>query len=83
MKSTTLWNSTLYATNSSGLTAFPAGYRSGSFFSGLESVCCWWTSESVNASSAYYIEINVDGTEVSPPISGSKAYGFSVRLIKD
>jgi len=83
MKSTTLWNSTLYATNSSGLTAFPAGYRSGSFFSGLGSVCCWWTSESVNASSAYYIEINIDGTEVSPPISGSKAYGFSVRLIKD
>jgi len=83
MKSTTLWNSTLYATNSSGLTAFPAGYRSGSFFSGLESVCCWWTSESVNASSAYYIEINLDGTEVSPPISGSKAYGFSVRLIKE
>ena len=82
MKATTLWSSTLYATNSSAFTALPAGYRSNNFFGGLTSGCNLWSSKSIDASSAYYVELNVDTTDASL-LSSFKKYGFSVRLLKE
>ncbi|MDD3711051.1 MAG: FISUMP domain-containing protein [Patescibacteria group bacterium] len=80
---TTLWTSpNTGATNESGFTALPAGYRNtvGSFSDVANDVYFW--SSSVNNPNAWYrgLSYNSVGVYVS---SGSQAYGFPVRCLQD
>jgi uncharacterized protein (TIGR02145 family) len=70
------------ATNETGFTALPVGFRS---FAGLffyRSNSAWWSSTSETAISAWYQSIQYDYSEIIP-FSNSKAFGFSVRCVKD
>lgn len=77
---TTHWtaNSAL-VTNSSGFTALPGGYR-WSTFTGKGTMACWWTSMTNGASSSWYKSLS--GYLLSTN-SAVKAYGMSVRCVKD
>ena len=84
LKATTLWNSpNTGATNSSGFTAFPGGYRDydGSYFSiGINGY--WWSSTEINTTSAWYRYMYYYYSDVLRNIN-SKTNGFSVRCLKD
>lgn len=78
------WNTGNIATNSSGFTAFPGGFRHswGSFYS-LGELGYWWTAtddEGTNAISRY---MNYGNTLLSESTYDNKAYGYSVRCIKN
>ena len=82
---TTHWQSpNTGATNSSGLTALPGGYRSGSdgYFYNFGSNGYWWSSSAYSSSDAwrwrlYYNYSYVDRSNFS------KRLGYSVRCLKD
>ncbi len=71
------------ATNSSGFTGVPAGYRSGSgAFLYINYLGLWWSSSEGITGSAwlrelYYIVSNVHGDY------GGKSFGLSVRCVRD
>ena len=71
------------ATNVSGFTARPGGYRgyNGSFYNLGKTAHFWSATESQN-SLAYYLILRYDGTEARPD-DFTKYYGFSIRCIKD
>ncbi len=83
---TGLWSSPNQdATNSSGFSGYPGGYRyfDGSFYYlGINSV--WWTSTEISAESAWNRFISYDQSSFNQknPISG-KVGGFSVRCLRD
>jgi uncharacterized protein (TIGR02145 family) len=71
------------ATNNSGFTALPGGYRSpnGTFYN--ESISgLWWSSSEDNVSSAWGLSLNFDygGSIIQ---TNEKNYIFAVRCIKD
>lgn len=72
------------ATNSSGFTGVPAGYRisgTGAFSSlGLQNYL--WSSTESDANSAYRRQLQYNSTSTPTGLSNKKS-GFSVRLIKD
>ena len=71
------------ATNTSGFTALPGGYRSsdGSFnFIGYNGD--WWSSTEYNTSEAWVLDMYYEVSYVSIA-SINKSYGLSVRCIKD
>ena len=71
------------ATNSSGFTALPGGYRYGSgSFSNLGDYGLWWSSTEGSGSSAWYRGLHYGGGQVYR-IDDNKPYGFSVRCLKD
>lgn len=78
------WNSpNTGATNSTGFTGLPGGYRyaSGPFnFNGVDGY--WWTSTSRNTSSAWYHNLYYTDATVYR-FTSPKNYGFSVRVIKN
>ncbi len=85
MKATTNWTSpNTGATNSSGFTAFPGGYRAndgGYILIGL--VGYWWGISSENySSSAWSRYLTYDNSFVRR-LNFNKHFGFSVRCIKD
>lgn len=71
------------ATNSSGFTALPGGYRyiEGQFVN-MHSFGYWWTSTTYDNENAYYIDMRRDygSTESQIIVEGS---GFSVKCIKN
>jgi uncharacterized protein (TIGR02145 family) len=71
------------ATNESGLTALPGGYRNyiGSFRN-IKKIGYWWSSTSFNTIDAYYRFISSDDDMVVKSNSNQKG-GFSVRCLKD
>lgn len=72
------------ATNSSGFTALPGGYRSsaGSFSIGLEGN--WWSSTEFNTEEARYRNLlYVNGNLGGGGTTTSKRNGFSVRCLRD
>jgi len=74
------------ATNSSGFTALPGGYRGASdgVFGGIGTSAQFWTSTGNQAGDymgTYYYLLNTDGYFV--PTSNYVTFGFSVRCIKD
>lgn len=84
MKSTAVWRDDIGATNSSGFTALPAGYR---LWYNLKFVNVyfesgWWSSTSINDNSCnlYFIGTQDDVVYISP---NSKDFDLSVRCIKD
>ncbi|MEZ5198318.1 MAG: FISUMP domain-containing protein [Bacteroidales bacterium] len=74
------WNGNFNATNSSGFTALPGGYSTGSF-GGLNDYAYFWTS-SVNGSSSINRRLGFNTEQVNRNFNNQN-YGFSVRCIKD
>ncbi len=78
------WNSpNIGATNSSGFTALPWGYRGSSgLFSGLGASGHWWSSSERSGTGAWSRYLYYDHGQV---FRGNyyKAYGFSVRCLKN
>jgi uncharacterized protein (TIGR02145 family) len=70
------------ATNISGFTALPGGYRdyNGGVFSDIGLSGNWWIS--TNSTLHFYLVYNNTNVAVDGGMNGRK-YGFSVRLIKD
>ena len=81
---TTHWVSpNIGATNSSGFTALGAGYRDfNGDFSNLMGDAYFWSSSEHSAAAGFYRNLNSDGADVYQYYD-NKAYGFSVRCIKD
>jgi uncharacterized protein (TIGR02145 family) len=74
------------ATNESGFTALPGGYRFGSFGNGMFFSIgvsgYWWSSTEYNTYNAWYRSVDYDGSDVYRNGS-SKNNGFSVRCLRD
>jgi uncharacterized protein (TIGR02145 family) len=73
------------ASNSSGFTALPGGWRddAGSF-AGLGTANIMGTSQEYDAVSSYYAKLNYnDGVLLDETIYLNKKYGLSVRLVRD
>jgi len=85
MKATTGWNSpNTGASNSSGFSAFPSGYRyasNGTFYyagSGGD----WWSRAADGSSDAWYRYLDYDSAEAGR-YNGNRRNGFAVRCLKD
>lgn len=71
------------ATNESGLTGLPGGYRTYiGTFGNIKKIGYWWSSTSFNSVDAYYRFISSDYNQVVRSNSNQKG-GFSVRCLKD
>jgi len=70
------------ATNESGFTALPGGYRTLAAFMNINTYSIWWTSSSNGASSAYFRYLYYDNDDIMKS-SYNKGYGFSIRCVKD
>ena len=70
------------ATNSSGFTALPGGYLSGSSFIFLEAYGNWWSSTQNSSTHAKYLCMLYNAKSVVQS-QYPKSYGYSVRCIQD
>jgi uncharacterized protein (TIGR02145 family) len=71
------------ATNSSGFTAIPGGYRDfNGTYSSNGALANWWSSSEFDATSAWSRNVYYLGPNASR-VSDKKARGFSIRCIKD
>jgi uncharacterized protein (TIGR02145 family) len=83
MKSTTGWNNNGNGTNSSGFNALPGGYRSSiGSFTYLGRYGGWWSSSEHSGTSAWYRSLHCNYGQVGRG-NYDKAYGFSVRCLKN
>jgi uncharacterized protein (TIGR02145 family) len=85
MKSTTLWTSGTTGTNLLGFNAKPASsgrYTDGSFGGDMGSISVMWSSTQIDSGTAWLRLLYCTNTGISRD-SQDKAYGFSVRCIKD
>ncbi len=81
---TTHWNPpNTGATNESGFTALPGGYRSpdGDFYN-LGGYSRWWSTTEYNSSTAWRRSLDYHNNDVGLS-NGNKYYGFNIRCIKD
>jgi uncharacterized protein (TIGR02145 family) len=84
MKSTSFWESpNKGASNSSGFTALPAGYRlyNGTFY-GIGKYGSFWSSTESDTNDAWYRSLNYDSSNAYRN-NFYKDSGFSVRCVKD
>ncbi len=82
---TTHWNSpNTGATNESGFTAFPGGYRyhDGSFLN-VGNHGYWWSATEGDSSGAWYRFLHHASADMGRNTSNFKKGGFSVRCVKD
>ena len=71
------------ATDSSGFTALPGGYRAfNGTFNSIGSQGTWWSSSETGTTSAWYRNLNYNSGDANRDNVYKKG-GFSVRLIKD
>jgi uncharacterized protein (TIGR02145 family) len=72
------------ATNSSGFTALPSGFRSsaGNFYN-ISNDGRWWSSTEYSTSNAWYRRLNYSHEDVHPSSYYDNEGGFSVRCVKD
>lgn len=76
-------NPNIGATNSSGFSALPGGYRGGSgAFYDVGSGGIWWSSKARDANNAWGRYLRYGEAKITRD-SGGKKYGFSIRCIKD
>lgn len=79
------WSSpNLGATNESGFTALPNGYRSflDGGFSSFGLYTYWWSADEFGSTSAWTWYLSYNNTQAFC-VNNPKSYGFSVRCIKD
>jgi uncharacterized protein (TIGR02145 family) len=84
MKSTTGWNSpNTGATNLSGFTGLPGGYRSniGGFYN-VGNYGYWWSSSGAGSGHAWYRDLYYNDASVYRG-NGDRRGGFSVRCVRD
>ena len=78
-----LWNSpNAGATNESGFTGLPGGFRS-PYFTNIGTEASFWTSSEYNSSGAWQRSLSSGWEGVSRGYSYSKSTGWSVRCIHD
>ncbi len=84
LKSTTGWTSpNTGATNSSGFTAFPGGYRvNGGTYDYIGNGGYWWSSTEYDSTSAWDRILAYDYSDVIR-VNNGKRLGFSVRCVRD
>ncbi len=84
MKATTNWASpNTGATNSSGFTGLPGGYRNlNGSYNNFGNVGYWWSSSEYNSNYAWYRLLNYYNSNVYRSNS-NKQLGFSVRCLRD
>ena len=87
MKSTTLWQSpNTGATNESGFSGLPSGYRQFDYalydFYAINIYTLWWCSDEQDQSNAYYRKL-FNNTSALQRYANIKNYGFPVRVIHD
>jgi len=83
LKNTDGWNNSGNGSNQSGFAALPGGYRStDGTFDRVGDYGIWWSSTAYAASTAWSRGLYCDGASVSRGID-DKAYGFSVRCVRD
>ncbi len=84
MRATSLWNSpNAGATNSSGFTGLPGGFRPGAGpFDMIGSIAFWWSSSQSFDNFSWYYYLENDYGDASRSYL-NKSCGFSVRCIKD
>jgi len=71
------------ATNETGFSALPGGYRFiGGSFSILLVTGSWWSATEVGTSSAYTRDLHCNKSDISRSLN-TKDYGFSVRCVKN
>jgi uncharacterized protein (TIGR02145 family) len=76
------WNPNSDATNESGFTALPDGWRGPYGFDSALDWGFWWSSTENDATTAWHIILFTYDSTVNKP-SNDKKNGFSVRCIKD
>jgi uncharacterized protein (TIGR02145 family) len=84
LKATSNWNSPNEgATNNSGFTAYPGGYRTfdGGFVH-IDASCNWWLSTMFDSETAWYRVLYYYHSDVFRGIT-DKQNGFSVRCVRD
>jgi uncharacterized protein (TIGR02145 family) len=85
MKASTLWNSPNgEATNSSGFTGLPGGFRNnyGTFYA-IGDVGLWWSSSGYGTTNAWNRDLGYSNGYVYRGNYRSKESGFSVRCLRD
>ncbi len=85
LKTTTNWNSpNVGATNSSGFTALPGGWRSNfGSYSIFGDDGLWWSSTEYDSVNAWYRGLNYLISDVDRNDDVNKHFGFSVRCVRD
>ena len=85
LKATNNWISpNTGATNSTGFTALPGGYRfSGGSYSGIGIFGGWWSSTEYDSASAWRRGLHYSDSDVLRSYFGNKRYGYSVRCVRD
>ena len=74
------------ATNASGFTALPGGYRYGYFdghFGNLGNHAAWWSNSSHTSTNAWSFQLNSHPEFIGFWVADIKENGFSVRCLKD
>jgi uncharacterized protein (TIGR02145 family) len=82
---TTHWSSpNTGATNTSGFSALPGGYRGGGngYFYDVGAYAGFWSSSEVNSSLVWFRSLSFDHSEVKRYIDWKKS-GYSIRLFRD
>ncbi len=84
MKSTTGWTSpNTGATNESGFTGLPGGYRgTNGSYSTIGSYGLWWSSTEYDSFNAWFRGLSYDYSNVFRYFF-DRQYGFSVRCVRD
>jgi len=82
---TTYWNSpNTGATNKSGFSALPGGYRHDKgYFNNIGNFGVWWSTPAIDASSAYAPELSNDVNILYIACFSVKSCGYSIRLVRD
>ncbi len=71
------------ATNETGFTALPGGYRgSNATYGDIGYAGCWWSSTAITTTFVWYRYINNNYSSANG-FDNTKTYGFSVRCLKD
>jgi uncharacterized protein (TIGR02145 family) len=86
LKATILWESpNKGATNESGFTAFPGGFRGGKgYFNYIGELGYFWSSSESSNHDAWYRLMFYDDSDVDRSYyNGIKGHGFSVRCVRD
>ncbi len=82
-----LWHHPNVATNETGFSALPGGFRqeTGSYdFNGKNWAGFWWTSNEYSSNTIHSFQMNYDESSIEYGYLGSsKNLGFSVRCLKD
>ena len=80
---TNLESITFFGTNSSGFNALPDGYSYGGSFSSASVIGCWWSATESDASDAWYRDLGYYYVNVVYVYTNNKAYGYSIRCVKN